>query len=506
MNTGHPPLIAMRGVTKRYPGVVALNGVDFEVRPGEVMALVGENGAGKSTLLKILAGAQRADEGTIEVDGRSAQMSHPREAQRHGIAVIYQELNLAEHLSVAENIFVGREPKTRLGGIDWRRMNARTRDLLRELRLTTNPETMVARLNVATRQMVEIAKALSMNARVIVMDEPTSSLTEQEVQTLLQLVRELRSKGVAVVYVSHRMREIFEVSDRITVMRDGRLVAVRDAAGVTADEVVTMMVGRELTDLYGGEARGGPTAQEPVLAVDGLSVGERVKDVSFSVRPGEIVGFAGLIGAGRSETAHAIFGSMPRTSGTVTVSGSRIAPKHPEDAIRHGVVLVPEDRKREGLFLGLPVRTNMGAPSLRRLSRWGFVRKGAEATLARESAKSLNLRSSAVDVPVGTLSGGNQQKVVLARWLALNPKVLLLDEPTRGVDVGAKAELYRIIRSVAREGVGVVVISSELPEVLGICDRILVMREGRLVGELQAETATEEAVMSLATGVSEARK
>lgn len=500
------PLVAMRAITKRYPGVVALNGVDFEVRSGEVMALVGENGAGKSTLLKILAGAEHADEGTIEVEGEPVQMADPREAQRRGIAVIYQELNLAEHLSVAENVFVGREPRTRVGTIDRADMNRRTGQLLRELRVTASPSTVVGRLNVARRQMVEIAKALSMDARVIVMDEPTSSLTEQEVQTLLQLVRELRAKGVAVIYVSHRMREIFEISDRITVMRDGRLVGVRETAEITPDNVVTMMVGRELTDLFGGETRERATSQNPVLEVTGLNAGDRVKDVSFVVRPGEIVGFAGLIGAGRTETAHAIFGSKARTSGEVRVNGEAISPKHPDDAIRHGVVLVPEDRKREGLFLGLPVRTNIASPSLKRLSRWGFVKGGAEAALSREQAKRLNLRASAVDVPVRTLSGGNQQKVVLARWLALNPKVLLLDEPTRGVDVGAKAELYRIIRGVAREGVGVVVISSELPEVLGICDRIIVMREGRIVGELDALNATEEAVMSLATGVSEAQK
>lgn len=506
MSTGQPPLIAMRGVTKRYPGVVALDGVDFDVRPGEVMALVGENGAGKSTLLKILAGAARADAGTIEVNGTPVQMAHPREAQRHGIAVIYQELNLAEHLSVAENIFVGREPKNRLGGIDWRRMNARTLDLLRELRIGATPETTVGRLNVATRQMVEIAKALSMDARVIVMDEPTSSLTEQEVHTLLNLVRDLRSRGVSVIYVSHRMREIFEISDRITIMRDGRLVGVHEAAGTSADQVVTMMVGRELSDLYSGGSRAAAASEPPILTVEGLNAGERVKDVSFCVRPGEIVGFAGLIGAGRSETAHAIFGSLSRTSGTVAVGGVPIAPKHPEEAIRHGVVLVPEDRKRQGLFLGLPVRTNMASPSLKKLSRWSFVKGGAEGALARESAKQLNLRASAIDVPVRTLSGGNQQKVVLGRWLALNPRVLILDEPTRGVDVGAKAELYRIIRSVAREGVGVVVISSELPEVLGLSDRIIVMREGRVVGELDRTAATEEAVMSLATGVAEAKK
>ncbi len=500
------PLVAMRGIAKRYPGVLALDGVDFEVRPGEVMGLVGENGAGKSTLLKILAGAEHPDEGTIDIDGVPLRTTDPREAQRRGIAVIYQELNLAEHLSVAENVFVGREPRTRIGTVDRTAMNRRTAMLLEELHVAASPSTVVGQLNVARRQMVEIAKALSMDARVIVMDEPTSSLTEHEVRTLLQLVRELRTRGVAVVYVSHRMREIFEISDRITVMRDGRLIGVRETAELTPDDVVTMMVGRELTDLFGGETRGRTLPEACVLEVEGLNSGDRVRDVSFSVRPGEIVGFAGLIGAGRSETAHAIFGSRARTSGVVRVNGEAISPRHPQDAIRHGVVLVPEDRKREGLFLGLPVRTNMAAPSLRRLSRWGFVRRGAEAALSREQASKLNLRASAVNVPVGTLSGGNQQKVVLARWLALNPKVLLLDEPTRGVDVGAKAELYRIIRSVAQLGVGVVVISSELPEVLGICDRIVVMREGRVAGELDALVATEEAVMSLATGVSEAKK
>lgn len=500
------PLVAMSGITKRYPGVVALDGVDLEVRPGEVMALVGENGAGKSTLLKILAGAEHPDEGTIEVDGTPVQMVGPREAQRRGIAVIYQELNLAEHLSVAENVFVGREPRTRIGTVDRTEMNRRTAKLLDELHVAASPSTVVGHLNVARRQMVEIAKALSMDARVIVMDEPTSSLTEHEVATLLQLVGELRARGVAVIYVSHRMREIFEIADRVTVMRDGRLVGVRETAELTPDDVVTMMVGRELTDLFGGETSERSVSDECVLEVEGLCSGDRVKDVSFSVRPGEIVGFAGLIGAGRSETAHTIFGSRPRTSGVVRVDGKPLSPRHPQDAIRHGVVLVPEDRKREGLFLGLPVRTNMASPSLRRLSRWGFVRRGAEGALSREQASRLNLRSSAVDVPVGTLSGGNQQKVVLARWLALDPKVLLLDEPTRGVDVGAKAELYRIIRSVARQGVGVVLISSELPEVLGICDRIVVMREGRVVGQLDARAATEEAVMTLATGVSEAKK
>ncbi len=500
------PLISMTGITKKYPGVVALSDVDFEARAGEVMALVGENGAGKSTLLKILAGAEHADDGVIKVDGRPVQMAHPREAQHHGIAVIYQELNLAEHLSVAENIFVGREPRTRFGGIDRAAMNRRSAELLAELRVAATPDTVVGRLNVARRQMVEIAKALSMDARVIVMDEPTSSLTEQEVQTLLELVRELRGRGVCVIYVSHRMREIFEISDRVTVMRDGRLVGVEQTADLTPDKVVTMMVGRELTDLFGGEAPTGGTEGETVLEVRGLNAGPRVQDVSFHVRAGEIVGFAGLIGAGRSETAHAIFGSGVRTSGEVMVRGVPISPRHPDDAIKHGIALVPEDRKRQGLFLGLSVRVNIAAPSLTQLSRAGVVRRGSESALALAQTERLNLKAAAADVEVRTLSGGNQQKVVLARWLALNPSVLLLDEPTRGVDVGAKAELYRIIRSVAAQGVGVVVISSELPEVLGICDRIIVMREGKVVGELETAAATEEAVMSLATGVSEAQK
>lgn len=498
------PLIAMRGIVKRYPGVTALHGVDFVVEPGEVMALVGENGAGKSTLLKILAGAEHADDGSIEVRGEPTAVESPRDAQRLGISVIYQELNLAEHLSVAENIFVGREPRTRWGTVDFAEMARRSRELLVKLGVSASPRTVVGRLNVARRQMVEIAKALSMDARVIVMDEPTSSLTEQEVQTLLKLVRELRESGVSVIYVSHRMREIFEITDRVTVMRDGRLVGVRRTDDVTPEQIVSMMVGRELTDLYGDQARLTVQDARPVLEVRGLNAGPRVKDVGFVVRPGEIVGFAGLVGAGRSETAHAIFGSLPRHSGEVFIAGEHLSPRHPGEAIRAGVGLVPEDRKLQGLFLGLPVRTNVSSASLRDVCRGWFVLRRREAALASRQAEALNLRASAIDVPVRTLSGGNQQKVVLARWLARQPRVLLLDEPTRGVDVGAKAEIYRIIRAIAGRGVGVVVISSELIEVLGISDRIIVMREGRVVGELDGATATEEQVMSLATGVSEA--
>jgi ABC-type sugar transport system ATPase subunit len=499
------PFVMMRGITKRYPGVVALKGLDFEARRGEVMALVGENGAGKSTLLKVLAGAVRADEGTIEVDGKPVVMANPREAQALGITVIYQELNLADSLSVAENIFVGREPRTRLGTVDFKEMRGRTRRLLTDLKIPARPTTAVRDLNVALRQMVEIAKALSMDAQAIVMDEPTSSLTEQEVATLMDVIRDLRARGVCVVYVSHRMPEIFAISDRITVMRDGKLVGVHSTADVTPDQVVTMMVGRELTDLYGSDHRQ-PSTTDAVLEVNNLTVGHRVKDVSFNVRAGEIVAMAGLVGAGRSETAHAIFGSVPRTAGEVRINGELIAPKHPADAIRHGLAFVPEDRKKEGLFLGLPVRVNMSAPSLAGLRRGPLVDRAAETKLARDQSLRLNLRANAIEVDVGTLSGGNQQKVVLGRWLARNPKVLMLDEPTRGVDVGAKAEIYRIIRSVAAQGVAVLVISSDLPEVLGIADRIVVMHEGRIVGELDAATATEESVIHLATGVAEGKR
>lgn len=498
------PLIGMRGVVKRYPGVTALHGVDLFVEPGEVMAIVGENGAGKSTLLKILAGAEHPDAGSIEINGKPVHIQGPRDSQRLGISVIYQELNLAEHLSVAENIFAGREPRSRWGTVDFAQMERRSSELLAELNISASPRAIVGRLNVARRQMVEIAKAISMEARLIVMDEPTSSLTEHEVKTLLRLIRQLRTRGVSVIYVSHRMREVFDIADRITVMRDGQLVGVRVTAEVTPDQVVTMMVGRELGHLYGERSRDKSIHAQPVLDVRGLNAGPRVRDVSFVVRPGEIVGFAGLIGAGRSETAQAVFGALPRESGNVLVAGERLDARHPRDAIRAGIGFVPEDRKWQGLFPGLPVRVNISSASLREVC-WGWlVSRRRETVLARRQAEALNLRAAAIDVPVRTLSGGNQQKALLARWLARRPCLLLLDEPTRGVDVGAKAEIYRIIRAISAQGVGVVVISSDLPEVIGISDRIIVMREGRVVGELDAAIATEEQVMSLTTGVSEA--
>jgi ABC-type sugar transport system ATPase subunit len=493
----------MRGVVKRYPGVVALSDVSMSVQPGEVMALVGENGAGKSTLLKILAGAVRADEGVIKVDGSVASIHTPRDAQKYGIAVIYQELNLANHLSVAENIYVGREPRTRWGTVDFREMERGTRHLLTDLGIDISPVALVGDLNIALRQMVEIAKALMVDARLVVMDEPTSSLTEEEVETLLELVRQLRAKGVSIIYVSHRMREVSEVADRITVMRDGSVVGVLDAKTTSPTEIIHMMVGRELQDLYGVRSVPFDTEATPTLEVRGLAAGTLLHDVSFSVRPGEILVLAGLIGAGRSDAALAIFGAGNRTKGEILIDGVPVSLHSPPQAMAAGIGFVPEDRKAMGLFLGLPVRENMSSASLDQISTSSVVSRTRERVLAKSYAKQLGLRESAIEVDAGTLSGGNQQKVLLARWLARQPKILILDEPTRGVDVGAKAEIYQLIRAIAAEGVAVVVISSELTEVLGIADRILVMREGYGVGEIDAADATERRVMAMATGVLE---
>jgi len=496
-------LISMRGIIKRYPGVIALHNVSLSVEPGEVMALVGENGAGKSTLLKILAGATRADEGIIEIAGQLVQIHSPRDSQAHGIAVIYQELNLANDLSVAENIYVGREPKTRFGTVDFVAMKRGAGRLLASLGIQVSPDEIVGNLNIALRQMVEIAKALLVHARLIVMDEPTSSLTEEEVETLLALVRQLRTTGVSVIYVSHRMREIFEIADRITVMRDGSVIGVCDAHTTSPNDIVQMMVGRELQDLYGVRTVPVDQTATPTLEVRKLSSGPLLHDVSFSVRPGEIVALAGLIGAGRSDAALTIFGAVKRRGGEILIDGKPLALRTPSEAMDAGIGFVPEDRKSMGLFLGLPVRENMSSASLPKVSRFWVISRRRDAELARTYAQQLGLRESAVEVAADTLSGGNQQKVVLARWLARRPKLLILDEPTRGVDVGAKAEIYQLIRRIAAKGVAVLVISSELTEVLGIADRVLVMREGHGVGELDAADATEKRVMAMATGLEE---
>jgi len=495
-----PLALQMRGVGKSFPGVKALDDVDFELRAGEVMGLVGENGAGKSTLLKILAGVHQQDEGEISVAGQTVEISDPQDSQRLNVAMIYQELNLAEHLSVAENVFVGREPRTKFGFVDFRAMNRDTRRLFEESLHTTDidPRVEVRRLSIAQKQLVEIARALSLKADIMVMDEPTSSLSDSEVRVLLEFVCRLRDSGLAVIYVSHRLEEVFEVGDRVTVLRDGQLVGVWSTEETTPDEIVKMMVGRELEDLYGEAAE--TQSSETGLEVRDLVLSGTSQGISLRVRTGEIVGLSGLMGAGRTELARAVFGADPIDGGTVLVEGEEVPGGSPERAIEAGIGYVPEDRKLQGLFLDMSVRENITAASSRHVGRIGFIRFRDDRRLAEDARGRLKIRAASVEQSVRDLSGGNQQKVVLAKWMAVEPRVLILDEPTRGVDVGGKAEIYALIRQMAQQGMALIVISSELPEVLGVSDRILVMRQGLLVGELSGSEANEEKVMALATG------
>ena len=500
-------LLQMRGIKKAFPGVQALDGVDLEVRSGEVMALVGENGAGKSTLIKILSGAYTADAGEIYIKGQPVNIVDPRHARDLGVSVIYQELNLAEQVSVAENIFAGREIVNRFGLIDYGTMYKNAQKWLDELHIkNVDPRDEVRRLSISRKQMVEIAKALSLDSNIIVMDEPTSSLPSantnpnevNEVQILLNTIRKLRERGKGVIYISHRMEEVFRISDRITVMRDGKLIGVRKTSETTPREIISMMVGRNLEDMYGkpGERKIGNT----VLEVRNLSQGKRLVDVGFSVRAGEVLGVAGLVGAGRTEIAKAVFGADRRESGEILVENKMVNIRTPQDAIQAGLGYLPEDRKLQGLFLKMAIRTNVSAANITSISRNGFVQDKLEKDLAEQYVKQLNIRTPSIDQLARNLSGGNQQKVIIAKWLAVKPKVLIVDEPTRGVDVGAKIEIYNLLRKMAAEGVAVVMISSELPEVLGMSDRIVVIREGHFAGEIDRADATEEKIMTMATG------
>lgn len=500
-------LLYMRGIKKAFPGVQALDGVDFEIRRGEVMALVGENGAGKSTLIKILSGAYSADEGEIFIKGNPVHITDPRHARDLGISVIYQELNLAEQVSVAENIFAGREFVNRYGFIDYKALYKNAQKWLDELHVkNVNPRDEVRRLGIARKQMVEIAKALSLDSNIIIMDEPTSSLPSattnpneiNEVQILLSTIQKLRERGKAVIYISHRMEEIFLISDRITVMRDGKLIGVRKTTETNPKEIISMMVGRNLEDMYGkpGDRKIG----NKVLEVRNLSQGKRLFDIGFNVRSGEILGVAGLVGAGRTEMAKAIFGADKRDSGEILIDNKPVNIHIPKDAIQLGLGYLPEDRKLQGLFLKMAICTNISSANISSISRNGFIQDRTEKELAQFYVKQLNIRTPSINQFARNLSGGNQQKVIIAKWLAVKPKVLIVDEPTRGVDVGAKIEIYNLLRKMAAEGVAVVMISSELPEILGMSDRIVVIREGHFAGELNRADATEEKIMEMATG------
>ena len=489
-------LLQVRELSKGFPGVRALSGVSMDVWPGEVVAVIGENGAGKSTLMKILAGVQRPDAGEILWDGVPVQVPSVEAALRLGIVLIHQELNLADNLDVGSNIYLGREPR-RFGLIDRRRIDSGSLDVMRRVGLECSPRTIVGTLAIGRQQMVEIAKALSADARLLIMDEPTSSLTTHEAEQLFRVVKDLRGRGISIVYISHRLAEVRELADRVFVLRDGRNAGELKRGEIDHARMVRMMVGRELSQFYPHQPHA-PGA--PALEVTGLRTPAHPRhEVSFTVRSGEIVSLAGLVGAGRTEVLQTIFGVTPG-AGTVRVGGVDVTPRTPRDAVRAGVALVPEDRKQQGLILEMAVRENLSLAGVGRAARAGFLARGAERDLAATMIGSLGIKTPTDRQMVQFLSGGNQQKVVLGKWLAVKPRVLLLDEPTRGIDVGAKQEIYRLMEQLAASGVAIVFASSEMEEVLGMSDRTLVMHEGRLTGGLSRAELSEEAIMHLATG------
>jgi ABC-type sugar transport system ATPase subunit len=493
------PILEAENIDKRFPGVHALDNVSLTITPGEVHAVVGENGAGKSTLMKILAGAYGPDRGTIRIDGEAVTIENPRAAQDLGIITIYQELSLVDALSVGENVFLGDLP-TRSGGswrVDWPTVWSRAAELLERVGLRIRPQTRVRDLSVAQKQMVEIARALARNVRVLILDEPTSSLTERETEKLFEIISQLRNRGVGIIYISHRLGEVFRIAQQVTVLRDGIVVGSLPVRDASEELLVRMMVGRDLARLF-TEAR---ASDAPVrLEVRGLSRRGVLHDVSLSLRGGEIVGLAGLVGAGRTELARCLFGADSISEGEILLDGAKVDIRSPGHAVDLGIALVPEDRKLQALILGMGVRENLSLPVLDRLGSPFVPSRRRERALASDYIRSLTIRTPHMEQRVSALSGGNQQKVVIARWLATKPKVLILDEPTRGIDVGAKAEVHALIARLAEQGVAILMISSELPEILGMSHRILVMRGGRIVAEIPRQDATEESIMAAATG------
>ena len=486
----------MRSIRKTFPGVVALNEVDFDLRRGEVHILLGENGAGKSTLMKILSGACQKDSGKILLNNREIEIKNPRHSCELGIGIIYQELNLVPHLSAAENIFLGREPIA-FGLIDKKRMNQSARQLLTGLGMDFDPQRLVRELSIAEQQMVEIAKAISQDARILIMDEPTSALTEREIKELFARIRLLKSDGVSIIYISHRMEELFEIGDRVTVLRDGNRVGTHSIAEVTKPELIRMMVNRELTQQF-------PKIKAPrgreVLRVDGLSRNGTLTRISFSLYEGEILGIAGLLGSGRTELARAIFGLDKIDAGSIQVKGQLQKITSPRQAINLGFGFLTEDRKTQGLVLPLSVQENICLPSVERFSRFGVVSNSEEAEAAGRFLKDLRIKATGLGQRVIYLSGGNQQKVVLSKWLCSNGNILIFDEPTRGIDVGSKAEIYQLMNQLTAAGTAIIMISSDLPEILGMSDRVLVMHQGRINGEFSAAEATQEQILHCALG------
>jgi ribose transport system ATP-binding protein len=495
-------ILRLENITKTYPGVTALSGVSLDLRRGEVHALVGENGAGKSTLIKTCSGAVEPDSGSIVINGAAFKKMSPKLSVENGIAVIYQEFNLVDELSVAENIFLGKAPRKNGVRVDRKAMEERAREIFKNLAIDINPAGLVRDLTVGYQQLVEIAKAIAENAKILIMDEPSAPLTNAETAKLFEMVDRLKAEGVTIIYISHRLDEIFRLSDRVTIMRDGHKIETVNTSDTNVERLVTSMVGRTLTETY--PARKTPARGETLFEARGL-VGNGLKDISFSVRRGEVLGFAGLIGAGRTELAELVFGVARRSAGELLFKGAPFAPRTPRDAIDAGVALVPEDRKRQGALLEVNIKGNISIPILRRISKLSVVNKKREDTIAGEFKESMRIKTPDLLQKIKNLSGGNQQKVIIAKWLATEPELIILDEPTRGIDVGAKHEIYKLINELVENGKTILMISSEMEELMGMSDRLIVLAEGRISGEIAREDFSQERIMSFASKTEKGR-
>jgi ribose transport system ATP-binding protein len=490
------PLIEMRNITKTFPGVTALDQVDFQCNAGEVHAVVGENGAGKSTLMKLLAGVYQPDEGKIVIDGESVRFTNPHDAQNKGVSIIYQELNLLPDMSVADNVFLGREAVRRFGFLNDSEVASSAREVLSRLGVKIDPRTRLGTLSVPQQQMVEIAKALSLNAKVVIMDEPSAALGGKDLEYVFDVIRALKQQGVAVIYISHRIAEVFEIADRVTIFKDGRVVGTELVSDIDRPTLVRLMIGRSFSETF--PPRGHETGED-ILQIENMTVGHMLKDINLTVRAGEIVGISGLVGAGRTELAQSIFGLRKIEHGQIFVRGKPVKVRSPRQALGQRMGFLTENRNAEGLVLGQNVVHNAALPSLWKRQRWGIVDRASESRVVEAATNDLKLKAPSLKADVENLSGGNRQKVVLAKWLISEPDLLIFDEPTRGIDVGAKAEIWNLMRNLANQGKAVLMISSELPEIVGMSDRVYIMHQGSIVGELRGEEASEEDVMMLAT-------
>jgi len=492
------PLLEVKQISKEFPGVKALDHVDLRLMPGEVRALVGENGAGKSTLIKIISGVYQPTEGELYLNGTREDIIDPYSALQRGIVPVHQEINLEPYLSVAENIFIGRQPKNKMGLVDYKKMNEDATRWLSELGVVIDPDLPLGMASIAERQMIAIARAVSLDAKVLIFDEPTSSLTQKEIEHLFNVIKRLKEKQIGIIYISHRLEEIFQICDTITIMRDGVVVANEPLQKMNIDAIAKMMIGRDLKDMY---IKTKAKIGRPVLEVKNLSVKGILNDISFTLKAGEILGISGLVGAGRTELARALFGDLPVSSGQVIIDGKSIKAINPRKAIKSGIGLIPEDRKDLGLVVELPVKNNISMTIFKLLSKFGIMNQKKEAKVASDYVNQLAIKTPSLEQRVKFLSGGNQQRVVIAKWLATNPKILIVDEPTRGIDVGAKAEIHKLLDDLANQGVAILMISSELPEIIAMSDRVLVIHQGRIKAELDSKRIKEEEIMRYATGL-----